>query len=1455
MADLNPTELFDEFFEIHTNPEFSVTEKYVALRKLLDKVCKDLTKKEPVQFANLFSRLSFLLEKHKVNKYLRFHIHSFRVTANRVLWERYLPTSDEYLLHLKVFADILSKFYSSPVPNEISTIFPAVVGPPPTQPPAEHGTFDRSRDIPKIRVEVVEVRDNTLICIPENLTTEESIKVNILVAGINDKFLSAENIWVGAQLNLLQVIPNADGSYTPRIIIVEPDYLLDISSVSECFKDYGVTPLHFFQNRLEEQDNAKHLLLGNMANLFQDELINEQSTDQVVFNPKHEDSVFVKGFRQQPFEFTTCTGIEQDGDFISFQDDAELQFSNIKRVVYNDFMSESVGVNRNNATLEPSFLSENFGIQGRLDLLDFNRDGVTKVIELKSGSIPWPLDDHSIDPRHIAQLYLYYLTLQSVYGLNFDRIKGYIFYSKPSKGNLRFKKPFFNHLQEILDLRNQIIVEENKVATNADWRNTEDFIQSITAENIVLKNVNAKFRAMLEAQIEAFRQPLNSMSDLERAYFYSFLGFVSRELFVAKTGDSVRESFGLASLWQVPFEEKKERFEILFDLEILENRIDREEPVIVFKRTNSENDFVNFREGDICILYPRNQDTDDARKSRVFKCSISKLRKDTVEVRFRFRQRSTEYFKNFKHWALEHDFMDNSYISMYRSLYSFIGAPKTKRDLILGLQPPSDSEVVTYSNSELSVEQNRVIRKALNTKDYFLLWGPPGTGKTSIIIKHMVRELYAQEKNILLIAYTNRAVDELCDAVNDAIINFNDVNDGTVNYGRSDRNFIRIGNQLSCAERHKHNLLDNICAQAKTRKEIREAVVRHRVFISTLASINSKQEIFKLVEFDIAIVDEASQILEPQIVGLLSRMNRFILVGDHKQLPAIVQQPVDKTVVEDEALKGIGLNYLKNSLFERLYETAQKKEWYWAFDKLTVQGRMHREIETYPNYTFYENILTTAQEWQKEKLNWKKYNANNALEKVIANCRMAFFPSHKDKKGKLEKANQLEAELAVKIVQQIMELCRKNGKPFIPEETIGIITPYRNQIALIKNKLEEAGVPDHERITVDTVERFQGSQRDFIILSFAVNSLFQLEALMNLDDEGVVDRKLNVAITRAKKQMFFIGNDNILSSKLIYFRLIEFIKSRGGYINDEIENVIANKFYFDDTDPADKPGCTVYNPDEQFQRVFHFTVMDQVRAHSSEQDPTSVFGYDSTFIRNNLIEYGRANFDQAAFGRSPADKVLLYCYYNMRKHYFSAFRIFDGFLDFFKVEVEQVGKRVCFFDFGCGPATAALAFNQSMNREVENFYFNYYGIDISKAMIEKAKEFINSELFNRNHKATFITAFNQTDEERLKDIFNLPNLVVFNFSYFFSNITVEQSAHLADQINDFTERFPLNRYLIVYQNPPSEKRNYNYLVFKKRFKGFKKTIASKTETVAYRNQIMSVYDKTETFFFEILNND
>ena len=168
---------------------------------------------------------------------------------------------------------------------------------------------------------------------------------------------------------------------------------------------------------------------------------------------------------------------------------------------------------------------------------------------------------------------------------------------------------------------------------------------------------------------------------------------------------------------------------------------------------------------------------------------------------------------------------------------------------------------------------------------------------------------------------------------------------------------------------------------------------------------------------------------------------------------------------------------------------------------------------------------------------------------MLAVQRLIFIPSEEDLTDRTHKTNYSEARITTNILNTIYDLYRQNNQPFIPEKSVGIITPYRSQIALIRQEIEKLNIPELNNLTIDTVERYQGSQRDIIIYSFSVNKTYQIDMLSNILYEGekAIDRKLNVALTRSRKQIIITGNPDILRYSPIYNRLLKYISEHGSY--------------------------------------------------------------------------------------------------------------------------------------------------------------------------------------------------------------------------------------------------------------------------------------------------------------------
>ena len=523
----------------------------------------------------------------------------------------------------------------------------------------------------------------------------------------------------------------------------------------------------------------------------------------------------------------------------------------------------------------------------------------------------------------------------------------------------------------------------------------------------------------------------------------------------------------------------------------------------------------NFRRNDMVCLYAY-KDQPDICASILYKGVIERLTDHEVTVRLNDGQQNADVFADTT-YAIEPSFSDRSTTPAIRSLHAFCAASPERRALLMGEREPRCDTSLRLSRSYHPFYDD-ILLKAKQAQDYFLLQGPPGTGKTSHALKYMIKECLGGGA-ILLLSYTNRAVDEICGMLEEAGIDY-----------------MRLGSETSCDPRYSAHLMDHCFDNRPRLEEIRERIIQTSVIVSTTSTMQSRPFLFQLKHFSLCIVDEASQILEPNVIGLLAspQIDKFILVGDHKQLPAVVQQPDD--VPE--------LSSCRQSLFERLLRV-EREAGRTAFTAiLQRQGRMHPDIAAFPNEMFYaeEQLLPVPLPHQEEpQLDYQQPSAD-ALDDLLKQQRVIFLASDTISSGitsPSDKVNPTEAKI---VADLLCRLYRQYGADrFDSAHSVGVIVPYRNQIAMIRREIEALGIPALMDISIDTVERYQGSQRDVIIYSFTIQHPYQLDFLTAncFESEGkVIDRKLNVAMTRARKQLLMTGNVAVLSQNPLFAELI-----------------------------------------------------------------------------------------------------------------------------------------------------------------------------------------------------------------------------------------------------------------------------------------------------------------------------
>ena len=1069
------TELFDRCVEIVKAQPSATVLRY--MHETLVLACAEALKGSGQGFGNLMAQTDYLCKKAGVGVADRIAIQTMRRHSNR---RDSVLTRDDLRYDVRALALFISAVFSEDIPHELVTRIPTMGRP-------TNLTLRINQQYVRC---VVSYWDNEFIY----ATTDEG-SVCIKTDDETLRPLLTE----GMQLNLLECHREGQ-TIQPKLIVVEPDFLVDISSLAACFSDKEHLPITYTLGRFKPQANTQPILLGNFAGAALDDIIN-QTDFQINDTIRH-------SFREQVLQFCTCPTFNPQ----QFKEDAYRQVENIKEAV-TELLESQQPKTKSQALLEPSFVCENLGLQGRVDLMTSDKH---LLVEQKSGknwnlehsANPTPIASHLYAEAHYVQLLLYYGVLRYNFHLSADKVDIRLLYSRyPAKQGLLVVNYYQKLFHEAIRLRNQIVAQEFKMA--------QEGIGSIMPQIEVLK----------------------TLSDTERAYVERMLFFVYREQLAQKVGTQEGQGGAVANLWNMPLTEKRDTGSILYGLRMLHkeqsstyNGFDR----LTFSIPDMEDDFLpNFRRNDTVCVYAYEGEPNVC-AAILFKGVIEQLTDHEVIVRLNDGQQNPEVFADTT-YAIEPSFSDRGTTASIRSLQAFCVASPERRALLLGERAPRCDKSLQLSRS-YHPHYDDILLKAKQARDYFILQGPPGTGKTSMALRFLVEEELSTvncqlstvncQLSTLLMSYTNRAVDEICAMLTDASIDY-----------------LRMGSETSCDPRFADHLLDRAIGEHPRLDKIRQMMMDTKVVVSTTSTMLSRPYLFQLKHFSLCIVDEASQILEPNIIGLLSspQIDRFILIGDHKQLPAVVQQPDD-----DPRLSACRL-----SLFERLLRV-EREAGRTAFTAiLQRQGRMHPDIAAFPNEMFYakEQLQPVPCPHQEEQqLNYTQ-PSKDKLDDLLKQRRVIFFPSDtrttRDTRTTSatsvtsisDKVNPYEAKMTADLLHRIY---RQYGKHFDAARTVGVIVPYRNQIAMIRREIEALDIPVLLDISIDTVERYQGSQRDVIIYCFTVRKPYQLDFLTANcfeEDDKTIDRKLNVAMTRARKQLLMTGEERVLCQNPLFAEL------------------------------------------------------------------------------------------------------------------------------------------------------------------------------------------------------------------------------------------------------------------------------------------------------------------------------
>lgn len=1369
--ELQSFDLFNRIERIHHQPTAApdnLQAKYILLHKVLEQACYELTTGVTLSFANLFSRLDYICKEKKMTPSDRYAIQTMRRNCNAAMGDRFQADMQEYLYDLRALVRFVSLGFEEDIPASILPEIPHSNRP-------YQGT--RLSHIPYVRASVTSWNDTQIFAATDS-ETDPFIIINYAKGGYDGdllylKDLLSENL----PLNLLDVRVDEENHYIPNLIVIHPDYLIDISSLAACFREYGHHPLNYFMNKIKPRANTAPILMGNLASQFLDDYINEQPQEPVSY-PR----TIKKFFAASALDFCTCP-LPAD-----FHAQAQAQMMNIRSFVHDVLPHNIRNFNKKNTLLEASFICEKLGLQGRVDMMqkDFQ-----VLIEQKAGKRDEYHRRHKED--HFIQMMLYQGVLMYNFGQETAHMQTFLLYSKYADGLLieHFAENLF---RESIKLRNYIVHNEMRLGDGA----IGEIVDSLSTDLLNELQIGGKlWNDYQEPQLQTAINTLKRCTPLERAYFNRFFTFVSKEQILSKTGGSNDASHGFAGNWHIPLHEKLEAGNILTGLTIQEKQSSgpgKGYDLIELHIPAQDEDFLpNFRTGDMVILYAYKEEP-DMRKQILMKGNILELQPDRMTLVLRNGQQNKDIIGGKEEvFAVEHDFSDTSANNGFRGLYAFLSAQADRKELLLGVRPPAQLEDVKLNGDYGRF--NELILKEKQAKDYFLLVGPPGTGKTSCALRFMVEEALSEpDTSILLLSYTNRAVDEICAMLTDS--------------GIADRTpFIRIGNELSCDKRFVPYLLKYSLDDCPKLTDIQQKMARTRIFVGTTTAINNRLNLFTLKHFQLAIIDEASQILEPDLIGILSAphqqhnaIDKFVLVGDYKQLPAIAQQSAEEAAVTDLLLRNIGLEDCRNSLFERLYKSSPDT----CRSILHKQGRMHPAIAEFPNQTFYyrEQLESVPLPHQLEETPYEAgLTPQDTIDQLLLERRMVFIPAEApDHLTCSDKTNPNEARIVATLLGHIYRLTESR---FDPNRTVGVIVPYRNQIAMIRKEIARLQLPALQDISIDTVERYQGSQRDIIIYSFTIQNFSQLNFLTaNTFQEGnfLIDRKLNVALTRARKQLLLTGNPHILGANITFYKLMEYIRLHNGYLETDALSFCRGDF----TLPSYRKNWEVadgtYSLPPHFKQVFPELIAPPAQLEENE-----------TYYRE-ATAYGRSDFRTLPEEMSPSDFCQVYNYLYMRKQYAAAQALFTGSGNWLHDLIRKVSGRVVFCDLSCEAGASGLAF-ADVCRSLPHLDLTYTGIYPMQEMGETAEAFFRSPAY-KHIQASWYPRLSTVPAAFWQAHAVLTELVIFNLSSLFDRIAPREARDLALQINQLVHARPLNHYVLVYRDDAGPcMHNHSYTAF------------------------------------------
>ncbi|RVU47974.1 hypothetical protein EA187_00635 [Lujinxingia sediminis] len=930
---------------------------------------------------------------------------------------------------------------------------------------------------------------------------EGSVGVFFYARHHSEVYNSARNLWEGARLNLIDASPLHDSrgrtfltAGANTLPIVEPSWPV---SVSDVLKAQGC-PQRVLVDARDPGDLTHHLAFGNLIHGMLEDLT---APEPLSFEASLES-------RLPDLRLDLLAAGVDDATLASLEVQARTHFDHMRRLTAPRTHSASgpgaARVGWSGRHVEATRFSSRYGLEGRIDLVVENPDEGVQIIELKSGK-PW--DDH------IGQVRSYALLWEELARAESLPMTGHLLYSRD--GTMR-QAPLndIDRERRILHARNDLVAHYRAQVDPAFAYRAPYYME----EPALCRQGTCRFRRdrckaqsellglapqpdygvfawpstdpELVRQARAYHAHMSRLVAMERWSDHAALGAIFEP---QRLSERVEAGLASADLHLEPVEGHPDRARL------------------------RGNNLQIFSPGDALLIHRGDVDA-----SHILRGRCVSVDDDSLELRLRAAHfpealSGPGYIADLPPARL-------GYRSAHQALYRVLR--EQRRDLLEVLVRPTTPAAQNAMRGQgatpnlhpatfdaLNAPQRNAIEHALCAPTGALIQGPPGTGKTTVIA-HLTLEAADRDQRVLLAALTHTAVDTM-------LIKLLEAGDQRGHHPH----FLRIGSaakspRVARALQERglnpdHYFADDLAHAHTSLNRLGEAVGRATIIATTTHSA-LRSPLIAFFErqrdryaFDVAIVDEASQLTEPLALGPISLAHRFVLVGDHAQLPPIVssERALSAFITADHSpfklnddLQQAGLAGLDRSLFERLASVGL------PVHMLQVQYRMNRPIMSFPAETFYDNKLQAAPHVEDRHL-----PRVDLLHPALASDEPVAFL---DVRGTEDaRTNLKEARAVVELLSVLIDRA--------PSLSVGVISPFRAQVHLLRTLVaDELTLPEGTSIDIDTVERFQGSERDVIIASL-VKSERPGDFLSD-------PRRLNVTLTRARRKLIIVGHSGCL---------------------------------------------------------------------------------------------------------------------------------------------------------------------------------------------------------------------------------------------------------------------------------------------------------------------------------------